>query len=178
MRPTGFTRRRSRLGHVYCIIHTTHSATSRYTINISKYLNMRTVRETLPECFEDDLSKYKKGNSCCKKKKYDQYFTVHAEVNVLFTASRAVKAKKKNRKMGGTMYVTRVLRKTEDIPLGQDNWFGNAKPCPLCARYMYSHGINTIKYTDIIDGENVLVEMKAEEAVTKADRRLLACRIM
>ena len=37
---------------------------------------------------------------------------------------------------------------------------GNSKPCDRCQSYLYLHGVKKIKYTDIIDGINVLCEMK------------------
>jgi len=37
---------------------------------------------------------------------------------------------------------------------------GNSKPCSRCQHYLYTHNIKKIKYTNIINGVNVLCEMR------------------
>ena len=37
---------------------------------------------------------------------------------------------------------------------------GNSMPCTRCQTFLYLHNIKRIKFTNIINGENVLCEMK------------------
>ena len=37
---------------------------------------------------------------------------------------------------------------------------GNSKPCLRCQYYLYTHNIKKIKYTTIMNGVNVLCEMR------------------
>lgn len=41
-----------------------------------------------------------------------------------------------------------------------DYLLGISKPCNRCQSYMHRHNVKKIKYTDIINGINVLCEMK------------------
>lgn len=47
---------------------------------------------------------------------------------------------------------------------GKSNSFkyllGNSKPCIRCQIFLHKHNVKKIKYTDIINGINVLCEMK------------------
>ncbi len=58
-----------------------------------------------------------------------------------------------------TIYVTRPLRAKYNDP-GQLLWLGCSKPCDNCERYIKAANISKIKYTDIIDGYQVLCTMK------------------
>ena len=63
-------------------------------------------------------------------------------------------------KCSGIMYVVRLM----NIEEGKSDIFkyllGTSKPCLNCQTYMHRHSVKKIKYTDIIDGVNVLCEMK------------------
>ena len=58
-----------------------------------------------------------------------------------------------------TIFVVRILNTKENLPNNQQYWFGKSKPCKNCQKNLYKYNIHKIKYTDIIDGENVICEM-------------------
>ncbi len=41
-----------------------------------------------------------------------------------------------------------------------DFLLGNSKPCKRCQSFLHKHNIKKIKFTDIVNGQNVLCEMK------------------
>jgi deoxycytidylate deaminase len=102
-----------------------------------------------------------------------QYISLHAEINALF---KTMKSKNRSFRMGGrkssakdncngtTIYVVRLMLKREGMPSTQRHWYGNAKPCDRCQKFLYKYGVKKIKYTDvrIVNGKevNVLCEMK------------------
>jgi hypothetical protein len=69
-------------------------------------------------------------------------------------------AKPKQLRDHPTIYVVRLMRSTKGLPPGQSVWMGNSKPCGNCQKYLSKFGFKKIKYTDIIDGVNVLIEME------------------
>lgn len=58
-----------------------------------------------------------------------------------------------------TIYITRPLR-TKYSDKDQLIWMGCSKPCENCEKYIKAAGISKIKYTDIIDGKQVLYTLK------------------
>ena len=50
----------------------------------------------------------------------------------------------------GIIYVVRLMNETD----------GNSKPCSRCQSYLHRHNVKKMKFTDIINGVNVLCEMK------------------
>ena len=86
--------------------------------------------------------------------------SLHAEVNTL---SKYLKRKKhyKMRKnsllgRGGTMYVVRLM-KTRTCKLDTFEYLlGCSKTCERCNLFMYKHSVSKIKYTDVVNGVNVL----------------------
>ena len=95
------------------------------------------------------------------------YHSLHAEMHALFKSlkmynktNRFKTNYKKLKRPSSTIYVVRILRDVENIPKLQGYWFGNAKPCVHCQTYLSSHNVTKIKYTDMVDGKNVLCEMK------------------
>ena len=94
-------------------------------------------------------------------KTYSQ--SVHAEINTIF------KHLKKNNiydlndvsiSSSGVIYVVRLMN-TDDGKCDKfDYLMGNSKPCDRCQSFLFKHNIKKIKYTDIINGVNVLCEMK------------------
>jgi len=58
-----------------------------------------------------------------------------------------------------TIYITRPLRMKYNDP-SQLMWLGCSKPCDNCEKYIRAVGISKIKYTDIIDGKQVLYTLK------------------
>jgi deoxycytidylate deaminase len=83
------------------------------------------------------------------RQKYGKIFhtSLHAEMNVLH---KFLKKVKRRIKTNTTLYVVRIL----------DVGFGNSKPCSHCQSMLKRNGIRKIKYTDRINNEDVLVEMK------------------
>ena len=85
------------------------------------------------------------------------YNSLHAERNVLLQyANRIMKSRgwfnqKKHIKGKAIMYVCRSHSCTG---------IGIAKPCETCQKFIYNHGIKTVKYTDVINGEKVICTMK------------------
>lgn len=96
------------------------------------------------------------------------YFSLHAEVHALIKYLRIVykSSSLKQRsimKNNSTIYVVRVLKDTTKLPKNQNVIFGNCMPCTNCQHYLYKFGFKRIKYTDIVDGENVLRELRLRE---------------
>ena len=50
--------------------------------------------------------------------------------------------------------------KSKNIPENQTVVFGNCMPCTNCQKYLAKFGFKKIKYTDYINNENVLHELK------------------
>ena len=88
------------------------------------------------------------------------YKSLHAEMNCLFKViktennSRLRLGKGRLKRPATTIYIVR-LSKPEGIVT-----YGCSKPCLNCQKYLYHYNVTCIKYTDIIDGKNVLCEMK------------------
>jgi hypothetical protein len=60
-----------------------------------------------------------------------------------------------------TIYVVRLLKGAPYNGTVKPKFmFGNSKPCLNCQKYLAAYNIKKVKYTDIIDGENVLCEMR------------------
>ena len=97
------------------------------------------------------------------------YFSCHAEMNALYkflkaSGVRSLKEKSPPARLGSgaTIYISRILNTQEDIPKDQNFWLGMSKPCKHCLPMLYNFNIKRIKYTDIIDGVNVLCELVIE----------------
>lgn len=58
------------------------------------------------------------------------------------------------------VYVVRLMNHKENLPDDQNVWMGNSKPCSNCQKYLSRFNIKRVKYTDIIDGVNVLCELE------------------
>ena len=69
------------------------------------------------------------------------------------------KSRPPKRHKNATIYIARVVNDPENIPDNQTCWLGNCMPCDNCKANLAKFGINRIKYTDIIEGENVVCEM-------------------
>ncbi len=85
--------------------------------------------------------------------------SMHAEMNIVVQILKKLKIWKIKsiiasplKKIKGTLYIAR----TNGCRLS------NCKPCSECNRYLENSGIATIKYTDFINGEEVLVTMKKQ----------------
>lgn len=93
---------------------------------------------------------------------------MHAEIHALLkylkvyykNASLKQRAIYKN---SSTLYIVRVLRDKRNIPEKQNVTFGNCMPCTNCQKYLAKFGFKKIKYTDYINGENVLHELRIIE---------------
>ena len=93
------------------------------------------------------------------------YYSLHAEMNALFQNIKGKRKNKFNPKIklayrSRTIYVVRLLNSKEGLPKSQRYWLGNSKPCCHCQKYLKKFNITKIKYTDIIDGKNVLCELR------------------
>tara|TARA_B100000900_G_scaffold405324_1_gene414769 strand:- start:98 stop:367 length:270 start_codon:yes stop_codon:yes gene_type:complete len=69
------------------------------------------------------------------------------------------KSRPPKKKKNATIYIARVMNDPENIPSNQTCWLGNCMPCDNCKKNLAKFGIKKIKYTDIIDGNNVVCEM-------------------
>ena len=49
------------------------------------------------------------------------------------------------------------MNNIDNIPLNQKCWYGNSLPCEICKYNLKNNNITKIKYTDIINNENVLI---------------------
>ena len=88
--------------------------------------------------------------------------SLHAEINTLFKCLKKNKIydlKRHSSVASGTMYVVRLLNNDTGKSDMFEYLLGISKPCLRCQLFMYRHGVNKIKYTDIIDNVNVLCEM-------------------
>jgi deoxycytidylate deaminase len=91
------------------------------------------------------------------------YRSLHAEINALHKAIKTVreykfkKDKKSPTKIEklDTIYVVRLMNDNKT----KYN-LGNCRPCENCQKYLIMYNVKKIKYTDIIDGKNVLCEMR------------------
>ena len=91
--------------------------------------------------------------------------SLHAEMNALkhylsLVCKRSSFRSPKKKNNGGIVYVVRVLRTKENLPETQNCWLGNSRPCDHCRMMLAKYGFKKIKYTDIINGINVLCEMR------------------
>ena len=96
-----------------------------------------------------------------KKEEENEYFSVHAEINVLLKYLKHIGNNITFRKVDeiscknvdkSTVYIVRLSNK--------DGVLGNAMPCYFCQRLLRKFNVRCVKYTDNIDGENVLCEMR------------------
>jgi hypothetical protein len=55
--------------------------------------------------------------------------------------------------------IVRLMRKTSVDQVFEYD-LGNCKPCEHCNKYLLRYRVKTVKYTNVIDGERVLCEMK------------------
>lgn len=92
------------------------------------------------------------------------WYSCHAEMRAIFNLLKHVNGKTSKLRSrynnlsftGHTLYVCRVMKQKDNLPHGQTNWFGSAKPCEHCEQTIRRFGIKKVKYTDIIDGQQVL----------------------
>ena len=92
--------------------------------------------------------------------------STHAEMNVLmqylrsqkiYKLSHVAKCNRGKPKLANTTMI--VIRNSTRTNRDGTHIFNNSAPCPNCRKYLRMHGIGTIKYSDNINGENVLVTM-------------------
>ena len=60
----------------------------------------------------------------------------------------------------GTIYVVRLMRNAPPSDSVCRYLLGNARPCNHCQKLLRMYNIRRVKYTDVIDGENVLCELR------------------
>ena len=95
------------------------------------------------------------------------YLSIHAEIDALVKFIKLVFKNtnlkdleriqnKKRIPTGATVY---VVRKTYDNK-GSCSGFGKSMPCNRCQYYLELCGVKKIKYTDNINGTDVICEMK------------------
>lgn len=92
--------------------------------------------------------------------------STHAEMNVLmqylrsqkiYKLSHVAKCNRGKPKLANTTMI--VIRNSTRTNRDGTHIFNNSAPCPNCRKYLRMHGIGKIKYSDNINGENVLVTM-------------------
>ena len=81
--------------------------------------------------------------------------SLHAEIDVLLKARKTIRKSK-----GGTIYVVRIGKSTIDLPDYKKHKVSMSMPCVNCQKKLYEYNICRIYYTNVIDGEEVLVEMR------------------
>lgn len=92
--------------------------------------------------------------------------SLHAEMNVLFKGIKQIEKKNKfncntKKLKDSIMYVVRLMKeRRNNNNIFPRYYLGNSKPCINCQKYLWLHNIKKIKYTDIINGINVLCELK------------------
>jgi deoxycytidylate deaminase len=92
--------------------------------------------------------------------------SLHAEVNALFKSIKhydktySFKRKGKPDRPAMTLYVVRILN---GHCASKCYTLGMCRPCLNCQNILFYYNVTRIKYTDIIDGVNVLCEMRANK---------------
>lgn len=92
--------------------------------------------------------------------------SMHAEMHALFNLVKANNHNRfspRNKSSVGKIkciYVARLMNIASDEDSPFPVLLGNSKPCDNCQSKLKMYGINRVKYTDIIDGVNVLCEIK------------------
>ncbi len=88
--------------------------------------------------------------------------SLHAEMHSLFKKIKIKHKKKRFFRKGEmrlekmTIYVARLLYPSEK----EKFILGNSMPCEHCQKYLLMYNVSKIKYTDVIDGQEVLCEMR------------------
>ena len=85
--------------------------------------------------------------------------SLHAEVDVILK-SRKILSKKGDSPHPSTIYVARIGKYSHDLPSHIKHQIRIAMPCMDCQKELYEYNVTRIYYTDIINDEDVLVEMK------------------
>ena len=141
--------------------------------------DIRAVNEALNTAYESNFHSSLRLGACIKNKK--EYLmgpnmkgqtrfgkisrvSLHAEMNALCSYLRKeyghTSFKQKPTKTNNyTVYVVRVMNSKKGLPDNQKVWFGCSKPCINCQTNLFHFGFKKIKYTDNINGQNVLCEM-------------------
>ena len=95
----------------------------------------------------------------------EKAISLHAEMDALFSMVKAHNCNRFDQKVAMKMpkikciYVVRLMNiKSENTPYKV--MLGNSKPCENCQKKLRLFCITKVKYTDVIDGINVLCEMK------------------
>jgi deoxycytidylate deaminase len=83
--------------------------------------------------------------------------SLHAEMTIVLQIIKRLKIwdmryilKSPLKKINGVLYIAR----------SNGCRLSNCKPCSDCDKYLLACGITTIKYTDFIDGQEVLITMR------------------
>jgi deoxycytidylate deaminase len=96
--------------------------------------------------------------------------SVHAEIGALIEHHRdnniyylnhiiyKDKTKKKKKLHNAILYVVRFSTRPTNDAVGHA--CGLAKPCTNCEKYLILHGVGTVKYSENVNGTNVLHTMK------------------
>lgn len=110
---------------------------------------------------------------CRTRTKKMNTYSLHAEMHAISLYIREVggldsnfRSLKKNKipiNNKSTIYITRPLKTSRNLPTTQHLWFGCSKPCENCRNRLMEAGIGKIKYTDIINGKQVLCTMKLDK---------------
>lgn len=90
-------------------------------------------------------------------------YSSHAEVRAILRCIKSIWGKEydfrnlpKNFSLNGaTLYVCRTMRTKDNLPC-HGMWFGSSRPCVNCEKVIKGLGIHKVKYTDIIDGKQVM----------------------
>lgn len=70
---------------------------------------------------------------------------------------------KKTNKASGVIYVVRLMNNTDGKCDNFSFLLGNSRPCERCQSFLFKHNVQKIKYTNIINGVNVLCEMRIKK---------------
>lgn len=97
-------------------------------------------------------------------------FSCHAEVKAILRCIKLTWGKSYNFKnlprgaslRGATVYVCRSMRNKDNLP-DHGIWFGTSMPCLKCEKVIRSIGIHKVKYTDIVDGKQVMCSVTYNE---------------
>lgn len=83
--------------------------------------------------------------------------SLHAEVHSLVKWSRQASKRPKKHHGQMTIYIARI---TEMTGKNGQRIFGNCSPCQNCQKWLKHYNVTRVRYTDNINGENVLCELK------------------
>lgn len=87
-------------------------------------------------------------------------YSLHAEMNALFKCIKSTKVCKKFHVPLDLSLSCIYVARLNSMKINGEPVLGNSKPCKCCLPILTEYKVKKIKYTDVVNGVNVLCEMK------------------